>query len=179
MPHRPGCPRGGIGGVGNGTSSQRRKRAKQYLFCLPFPRKRKRDIRLWRHAYPRDTPLSSNPTLRDRSTHPPSLPHPAQHGPHDTRDSAAEQHKTTKEKLQSSPSPPPAGTRLSEEEEGVGFVAGRETCMGKYVQPCRTAGKSYYDTVWFRVLLVFLLLVSLKILWAQIIIPIYSHTHDL
>eukprot|EP00729_Bicosta_minor_P022155 gene22155-1368_t len=51
-----------------------------------------------------------------------------------------------------------SGTRLSEEEEGVGFVAGRETCMGKYVQPCRTAGKSYYDTVWFRVLLVFLLL---------------------
>lgn len=82
-------------------------------------------------------------------------------------------------KSSSLPPPPPAGTRLSEEEEGVGFVAGRETCMGKYVQPCRTAGKSYYDTVWFRVLLVFLLLVSLKILWAQIIIPIYSHTHDL
>lgn len=67
-------------------------------------------------------------------------------------------------------SPPPRlPPRTHEEEEGVGFVAGHETCIGRYSQPCRSGGESCYDTKWFRAVVVLALLgvVAMEVLVAK------------
>ena len=72
-------------------------------------------------------------------------------------------------------SPPPRlPPRTHEEEEGVGFVAGHETCIGRYSQPCRSGGESCYDTKWFRAVVVLALLVSVTRVFFPFFLPSLS-----